>query len=161
MNKSLNDKLKEIITSCMLTVFNVSKTDDVLLGIQLTGADDYYYEITKILDKIAFQKKMNFFTIDLVLEDFGLNEIDHEGKIIVPEWLKTSKDTIILVYNIDDISKKNYKYKQLKELFEEQKINGTRIPSNKFFVLISNKKDIGSGATIMKMNLQSANLSSS
>ena len=57
MNKSLNEKLKEVITGCMLTVFNVSKTDDVLLGVQLIGADIYYYEITKILDKIAFQKK--------------------------------------------------------------------------------------------------------
>jgi hypothetical protein len=154
MNKSLNEKLKEVITGCMLTVFNVSKTDDVLLGVQLIGADNYYYEITKILDKIAFQKKMNFFTIDLVLEDFGLNEIDEKGKVIMPEWLKTRKDTIIFVYNIDDVSKKNYKFKQLKELFKEQKINGTRIPSNKFFVLISNRKDIGSGATIMKMDFK-------
>ena len=155
MNKSLNEKLKEVITSCMLTVFNVSKTDDVLLSIQLVGADDYYYEITKILDKIAFRKKMNFFTIDLVLEDFGLNEIDEKGKVIMPEWLKTRKDTIIFVYNIDDVSKKNYKFKQLKELFEEQKINGIRIPSNKFFVLMSNRKNIGSGATIMKMDFKS------
>ena len=154
MNKSLNEKLKEVITGCMLTVFNVSKTDDVLLGVQLIGADIYYYEITKILDKIAFQKKMNFFTIDLVLEDFGLNEIDEKGKVIMPEWLKNRKDTIIFVYNIDDVSKKNYKFKQLKELFKEQKINGTRIPSNKFFVLISNRKDIGSGATIMKMDFK-------
>ena len=72
----------------------------------------------------------------------------------MPEWLKTRKDTIIFVYNIDDVSKKNYKFKQLKELFKEQKINGTRIPSNKFFVLISNRKDIGSGATIMKMDFK-------
>jgi len=139
MNKPLSENIKNVLFRYISIVFNISESSKIMFGIQLLNADDYYYEITSGLEKIAREKKMKFYTIDLDFEDFGMSEIDENGKYILPPWLKNDDHAVILVYNLDGLNKKNYKLKQLKEIFLNDTIEGVKIPPQKHFVIISNK----------------------
>ena len=156
MNKPLSENIKKVLFKYISIVFNVSESSEIMLGIQLFNADDYYYEITSGLEKIARLKKMKFYTIDLEFEDFGMSEIDENGKYILPSWLKNKDEhSVILVYNVDDLKKKNYKLKQLKEIFLNGTIEGVRVSPNKHFVIISNK-NLRLRPNIMEIDIQKA-----
>ena len=109
---------------------------------QLHNAKNYIYEIVSVLDKYSREKKINFISIDLAFEGLGLNEIDGNGEYIKPTWLKSEEEVLILIYGIDELSRRNYKIKQLTSLFEEGKVNNFVIPSTKHFIIISDKLSI-------------------
>jgi len=139
MNKPLSQNVKNVLFRYISIVFNISESSKIMFGIQLLNAEDYYYEIVSGLEKIAREKKMKFYTIDLDFEDFGMSEIDENGKYILPPWLKNNDHAVILVYNLDGLNKKNYKLKQLREIFVNDTIEGVKVPPEKHFVIISNK----------------------
>lgn len=156
MNKPLSENIKRVLFKYISIVFNISESSEIMLGIQLFNADDYYYEITSELEKIARFKKMKFYTVDLEFEDFGMSEIDENGNYILPSWLKKNDEhAIILVYNIDSLKKKNYKLKQLKEILLNGTIEGVKVSPVKHFVIISNK-NLKFKPNIMELDIKKA-----
>jgi hypothetical protein len=155
MNKPLDNGIKDVLFRYINIIFNISETSDMFYGIQIINGDDYYYEITYQLEKIARMKKAGFYTIDLEFEDFGMNEIDERGNYIIPLWLKNKENSIIFVYGIDELSKKNYKIRELVEILKKQKIKNIKIPSNKHFIFLSNR-DLKAKANLIKLDIKRA-----
>ena len=153
MNKPLPDKIRNVLKEYLSIVFNTAETSKMGFSLKIKGVSDYFYDVVKTLEETASKRKNKFLTIDLDFEDFGLNEIDEDGKIIVPNWLKENEGFVILVYNVDSLRRNDYRIRQLREIILRRKIEDINIPPYKHFVVLSDKK-LGIEEKVIEIDLK-------
>jgi hypothetical protein len=97
-----------------LEIFSHAK---ITVNVEDASIEEEIIEI--IFEEYVSENNLNNFKLELEKESFQFDTINHEGKIIIPEWYKSDKITYILLKNVDKTSKNSIAMKQLKTLIKE------------------------------------------
>jgi hypothetical protein len=154
-SKNLIKKLREDLTKeefekKVTKIINVLRaTNELTINLEIfshvkitVNAEDRSIEekiIEIIFEEYVNENNLNNFKLELEKESFQFDTINHEGKIIIPEWYKSDKITYILLKNVDKISKNSIAMKQLKTLIKECSIREKELSKGIHFIIISNR----------------------
>jgi hypothetical protein len=164
--KKLREELKEEEFEKKVTkIINVLRTTNELtinleifshakitVNVEDASIEEEIIEI--IFEEYVNENNFKNLKLELDKESFQFDTINHEGKIIIPEWYKSDKITYVLLKNVDKTNKNSIAMEQLKTLAKgcsikekEQiinliKANKINIDYNKLDEFLNNKKNI-------------------
>lgn len=133
----LTQREQEVIKNSIIASVNMVDNMSIHCNITFTSDNNYFDYIEREIDKNIKGYGYKKFSIDLTKEDIGFDEIDENGDIVLPSWLKNSGHTFLLLRGIDEISNRSRNFKYINSIIKDSVVRGIDIPIDKHIVILT------------------------